>query len=117
MVESSGPMALPGGGARNPLSAAHLQDENMFFADLTNESLPSVVFIKPLGPNNEHPGYASLLQGQQHVADIVNAVENSDYWETRSLSSRTTNMAGVGITLHRRSAMASGATVPASPRS
>ena len=54
----------------------------MFFADLTNERLPSVVFIKPLGPNNEHPGYASLLQGQQHVADIVNAVENSDYWET-----------------------------------
>ena len=69
-------------GARNPVSAAHLQDENKFFADLRNESLPSVVFIKPLGPNNEHPGYASLLQGQQHVADIVSAVENSDYWES-----------------------------------
>ena len=68
-------------GAVNPLSAAHLQDENRFFADLTNHSLPSVVFIKPLGPNNEHPGYASLLQGQQHVADIVKAVKNSGYWE------------------------------------
>src|SRR5262249_55709951 len=68
-------------GARNPVSAAHLQDENKFFADLRNESLPSVVFIKPLGPNNEHPGYASLLEGQQHVADIVNAVKKSDYWE------------------------------------
>jgi phospholipase C len=68
-------------GVRNPVSAKHLQDENNFFADLENERLPSVVFIKPLGPNNEHPGYADLLQGQQHVADLVNAVKHSDYWE------------------------------------
>jgi phospholipase C len=68
-------------GVRNPVSAAHLQDENNFFADLENERLPSVVFIKPLGLNNEHPGYASLLQGQQHVADLVDAVRKSDYWD------------------------------------
>jgi acid phosphatase len=68
-------------GARNPVSAAHLQDENNFFSDLKKERLPSVVFIKPLGPDNEHPGYAGLLQGQQHVADLVNAVKHSDYWE------------------------------------
>src|SRR6516164_10343363 len=36
---------------------------------------------KALGPDNEHPGYAGLLQGQQHVADLVSAVEKSDYWE------------------------------------
>src|SRR5262249_25393548 len=35
---------------------------------------------KPLGPDNEHPGYASLLQGQQHVASLVQAVQNSPYW-------------------------------------
>jgi phospholipase C len=68
-------------GARNPVSAAHLQDENNFFSDLKKERLPSVVFIKALGPDNEHPGYAGLLQGQQHVADLVNAVKHSDYWE------------------------------------
>jgi phospholipase C len=67
-------------GQRNPVSAAHLQDENNFFVDLQNNTLPAVTFIKPLGPNNEHPGYADLLQGQQHVADIVNAVRNSNYW-------------------------------------
>jgi len=67
-------------GQRNLLSAAHLQDENNFFLDLQNNSLPGVSFIKPLGPNNEHPGYADLLQGQQHVADIVSAVRNSPYW-------------------------------------
>jgi phospholipase C len=67
---------------RNPVSAAHLQDENDFFLDLAGESLPAVSFIKPLGPDNEHPGYAGLLRGQQHVADLVNAVKNSDYWST-----------------------------------
>jgi len=69
-------------GVRNPISAAHLQDENEFFLDLRTERLPAVVFIKALGPDNEHPGYAGLLQGQQHVADLVNAVKASDdYWE------------------------------------
>ena len=68
-------------GARNPVSAAHLQDEANFFSDLKHERLPKVSFIKALGPDNEHPGYAGLLQGQQHVADLVNAVKHSDYWE------------------------------------
>jgi phospholipase C len=68
-------------GQRNPVSAAHLQDENNFFTDLQNGSLPAVSFIKPLGPDNEHPGYADLLRGQQHVADIVSAVQNSPYWD------------------------------------
>ncbi len=68
-------------GVRNPVSAAHLQDEARFFQDLRAERLPAVSFIKPLGQNNEHPGYAGLLQGQQHVADIVSAVQGSDYWE------------------------------------
>jgi acid phosphatase len=39
-----------------------------------------VSFIKPLGPDNEHPGYASLMRGQQHVADIVAAVKTSRFW-------------------------------------
>ncbi len=64
-------------GVRNPRSAAHLQDENNFFADVTNNTLPSVCFIKPLGPDNEHPGYAALLQGQLHVSNIVAAVQSN----------------------------------------
>ena len=61
--------------------AAHLQDEKNFFADLQNGGLPAVSFIKPLGPDNEHPGYTSLTRGQQHVADIVQAVQNSPFWK------------------------------------
>jgi acid phosphatase len=68
-------------GVRNPVSAAHLQDENNFFSDLKTDHLPAVAFIKALGPDNEHPGYAGLFQGQQHVADLVSAVKQSEYWE------------------------------------
>jgi phospholipase C len=64
-----------------PAKAAHLQDEQNFLSDLTNGTLPSVSFIKPLGPDNEHPGYANELRGQQHVADLVSAVKASQYWQ------------------------------------
>ena len=67
-------------GQRNPLSAAHLQDENNFATDLSSGNLPAVSFIKPIGENNEHPGYADLLTGQQHVADIVHEVQSSSDW-------------------------------------
>jgi phospholipase C len=67
-------------GQRNPLSAAHLQDENNFFSDLSTGNLPAVSFIKQIGEDNEHPGYTSLLEGQQSTADIVHAVQNSPDW-------------------------------------
>ncbi len=58
----------------------HLKDETDFLAALKGTALPAVSFIKPLGPDNEHPGYASLARGQQHVADLVGAVQKSKYW-------------------------------------
>ena len=60
---------------------AHLQDEQNFFADVASGKLPPVAFIKPLGSNNEHPGYADLVTGQQHVADLVAAVQKSKIWK------------------------------------
>src|SRR5262249_38596124 len=59
---------------------AHLQDETQFFADAAAGQLPAVSYVKPIGANNEHPGYSNLLEGQQHVADIVHAVQNSPQW-------------------------------------
>jgi phospholipase C len=59
----------------------HLRDEADFFASLSDGTLPSISFIKPLGPDNEHPGYANLTRGQQHVADIVAAVQASPFWD------------------------------------
>jgi phospholipase C len=64
-----------------PGRAAHLKDEGDYYADVQAGKLPAVTFIKPLGPNNEHPGYATLINGQQHVADLVAAIQNSPYWQ------------------------------------
>jgi phospholipase C len=65
--------------------ADHLKDENDFLASLKNNSLPAVSFVKPLGPDNEHPGYAALAQGQKHVANLVAAVQSSPYWNDSAI--------------------------------
>jgi phospholipase C len=65
--------------------AQHLKDETDFFSSLSNDSLPAVSFVKPLGPDNEHPGYTNLVRGQQHVADIVAAVQKSKYWQDTAI--------------------------------
>ena len=63
-----------------PGRADHLKDEQDFYTDVASGKLPTVTFIKPLGNDNEHPGYATLLNGQQHAADLVSAIQNSPYW-------------------------------------
>ena len=63
-----------------PGRAEHLKDELDFYSEVANGQLPAVSFIKPLGPDNEHPGYASLLVGQQHVADLVDMIQKSPAW-------------------------------------
>jgi phospholipase C len=68
-----------------PGKAAHLKDEQDFMSALTSNSLPAVSFVKPLGADNEHPGYATLLRGQQHVADLVSAVQKSPYWNDTAI--------------------------------
>ena len=57
-----------------------IQDESQFFIDLAQGKLPAVSIVKPIGELNEHPGYTTLLPGQQHVAEIVHAVQNSPLW-------------------------------------
>jgi len=65
--------------------ARHLRDEEDFLRDLRDGRLPAVAFIKPLGPDNEHPGYADLLSGQEHVAALVRAVMASRYWSDAAI--------------------------------
>lgn len=62
--------------------ADHLQDETRFLRDLRDGTLPNVAFVKPLGPDNEHPGYAALARGQRHVMALVDAVRSSSYWQS-----------------------------------
>jgi len=53
---------------------AHLRDEEDFLDAAKNGSLPAVSFVKPLGSENEHPGYASEDGGDIHLVKLVKAV-------------------------------------------
>jgi len=59
----------------------HLKDEKDFLAAVAKGTMPAVSFIKPLGPDNEHPGYAALERGQLHVADLVRRIRSSAAWK------------------------------------
>lgn len=59
----------------------HLRDIDDFFAALRSGNVPAVAFVKPIGAHNEHPGYADLLLGQQYVATLVKAVQDSAVWK------------------------------------
>jgi len=63
-----------------PGRAQHLKDEEDFLTDLKGGKLPALVFVKALGPENEHPGYADLLRGEQHALELVAAVMQTPYW-------------------------------------
>src|SRR6266576_2258654 len=59
----------------------HLKDIEDLFAALRTGNVPAVAFVKPIGAHNEHPGYADLLRGQQYVATLVKAVQDSAVWK------------------------------------
>jgi len=61
--------------------ADHLKDETDFIAAATAGTLPAVSFVKPLGLNNEHPGYADIITGENHTIDLINAVRNGPNWK------------------------------------
>ena len=61
--------------------ADHLKDIEDFLAALRAGTLPAVAFVKPIGADNEHPGYADLLRGQQYVANLVKSVQESAVWK------------------------------------
>jgi acid phosphatase len=67
----------PGTAAR----AAHLRDEQEFLQLARSSSkacnLKPVSFVKPIGAENEHPGYASESLGSGHLIQLLQAIEDS----------------------------------------
>ncbi len=74
----------PGTAAR----AAHLRDgglgsdagSNHFIAAIEAGTLPAVSFYKPQGDLNMHAGYSSVEAGDRHLAQVVEALQNSPQW-------------------------------------
>jgi phospholipase C len=58
----------------------HLKDERDLVAALDAGSLPAVVFWKPIGELNEHPGYADTLSGDRHMREMIERIRTSPLW-------------------------------------
>jgi phospholipase C len=65
---------------------SHLKDEMDFLADLKAGRLPAVSFVKPVGLENEHPGYTSVTAGEQHLVDLIKAIKaDKRDWESTAI--------------------------------
>jgi acid phosphatase len=58
----------------------HLKDYEDLVADSAAGRLPQVVFYKPQGNLNQHPGYASIADGDAHIADLVAKLSAGPQW-------------------------------------
>jgi phospholipase C len=58
----------------------HLRDGQEFIDAIASGNLPTVSFYKPIGKFNLHPGYADLTSGDQHIGDVLRAIESSPVW-------------------------------------
>jgi acid phosphatase len=60
---------------------AHLKDEAEFQSLVGDSSkscqLDAVSFVKPIGLENEHPGYTSEPRGSSHLVDLLRAIDSS----------------------------------------
>jgi acid phosphatase len=71
-----------------PARQQHLRDagvgstaaSNHFIAAIEAGTLPAVTFYKPQGDLNMHAGYASLEAGDDHLAQVVDALQKSPLW-------------------------------------
>src|SRR5262249_14391029 len=64
-----------------PGRSAHLRDEQEFIGLVQSSTrqcnLNSVSFIKPIGQENEHPGYANENSGSNHLIQLIKSIEAS----------------------------------------
>jgi phospholipase C len=60
-----------------PAQKAHLQDYTDFVRDIEQNTLPQVVFYKPIGQFNQHPGYTNVTDGDRHLAALMAKLQHS----------------------------------------
>jgi phospholipase C len=63
----------------------HLRDETDFLAAIESGDLPAVVFYKPLGRDNEHPGYTDVTSGDRHITAIIDKIRRSKLWASSAI--------------------------------
>jgi phospholipase C len=68
-----------------PARADHLKDEVDFVAAIQSGTLPAVSFFKPIGEDNEHPGYTDLASGELHILQLISAIQAGPQWKDTAL--------------------------------
>lgn len=61
--------------------AAHLKDRSDLLNDIAAGTLPAVTFYKPVGFQNQHPGYTNVSEGDSEIVNIVNQLRQSPQWK------------------------------------
>jgi phospholipase C len=59
----------------------HLKDEADLVAGIHKGKLPAVTFFKPIGEENEHPGYTNVASGEHHTRELIRMIERSPLWK------------------------------------
>jgi phospholipase C len=72
-------------GDGTPGRAAHLKDETDFLAAAQAGTLPAVSFVKPVGVENEHPGYATVAEGEKHIVTLIDAIRSGPSWKDTAI--------------------------------
>jgi acid phosphatase len=68
-----------------PDRAQHLLDYTALVAAIDQGNIPQVVFYKPTGILNQHPGYADILSGDAHVAELVAKIKSGPLWSSTAI--------------------------------
>jgi len=63
----------------------HLRDYTDLVAAIDKGTLPAVAFYKPQGVLNQHPGYADVLSGDEHIAALIAKIQASPLWSSTAI--------------------------------
>lgn len=66
-------------------AANHNYDIHDFFDALNANNLPAVSFIKAPADMDGHAGYSDPLMEQEFVVNVINAIQNSDFWSSTAV--------------------------------
>ena len=65
--------------------ANHQYDTDDFFTALDNGVLPSVTFLKAPSFQDAHPGNSDPTDEQTFVVNVINALQESEFWESTAV--------------------------------
>ena len=65
----------------NPVGrTTHLKDRGDLYSDAALGTLPPVSFYKPVGYQNQHPGYANVTDADAEIVAAIQALQSSPQW-------------------------------------